>query len=293
MKNILLISTYQMGAYSHVIYHVLQKMGFMIYRFDHRALIYNYGAKYTNEYLEEITKAIDFDYILSIKGRGLYPNVIKDIPAKKVLWWFDSPLRYSDFDDYIDVYDKYYVVEEGWGHPWMATGIDSDIHRRIETTDEKYKSDLVFCGTSHPERSKRIINIMRNMPWTSKIWGNSWSKKTPNWAGNAIYWDELYKAYSSSKLILNAHYVRGKTPNMRSIEAPASRTALISDTGTGLEKCLVKGKEYIAYDTIKEAKRLILKYLEDEEEREEIARAGQQKVYKRHLLKDKLVELLK
>lgn len=268
-------------------------MGMAPYRFDHRQLIHQHGKRFANEYLDAVAKALEPDYVLAIKGRGLEPKTIKDIPAKKILWWLDSATRYADFEDCVEAYDKYYVIEEGWGHPWMAIGIDPSLHRRIETDEEKYKSDVIFAGTAHPKRSKAVVKITQNMPWITKIWGNAWHPQTPNWQGNAIYWDELYKAYSGAKIILNAHYIKGITPNMRSIEAPASGTMMLSDSGKGLEKCLRKGKEYVAYDSAKEAKRLILKYLEDEKEREKIAKAGQRKVYRRHLLSMKLEKMFK
>ena len=219
--------------------------------------------------------------------------MIKDLPSKKILWWFDHSERYADFNDYISVYDKYYVVEEGLGHPNMTIGIDPDIHRRIENDEEKYKCDVIFAGTAHPTRSQVVIDTTYMMPWTTKIWGNSWNPKTPNWVGPAIYFDELFRAYSASKLVLNKHYFPGITPNMRAIEAPASGTAMISDTGIGIEHALRKDKEYISYKDTKDAKRLIVKYLEDVDEREKIAKAGKRKVFIKHLLKDKLAEMLK
>jgi spore maturation protein CgeB len=62
----------------------------------------------------------------------------------------------------------------------------------------------------------------------------------------------------------------------------------LSDTGEGLESILKKDKEYISYESEIEAKRLISKYLEDSDEREEIAQAGYERVIRDHLLIDKL-----
>jgi len=292
-KKTLLISTFQDGAYAYVIFHVMAKMGWNPLAFNHRSMLAKFGPKYTNEFLMTTVNAIEPDYVLTIKGRGLDPKVIAEIPAKKVLWWFDLVYRYGDFEKYIDVYDKYYVVEEGQGYPWMATGIDPDIHKRIETDDEYYHSDVVFVGTGHRKRTIKISEILSNLPWNAKIWGNNYNPDTPNWIGEAMYWDKCMMAHSNAKISLNAHYIEGLTPNMRAIEVPTTATLMISDTGAGLEQCLDKGKEYVAYDTTLEAKRLIMKYLEDEDERREIGLAGQRKVYKKHLLRDKLEMMFK
>ncbi len=291
MKKIILISTFQPGAYAHILYLVLTKMNYRVYKFDHRTLLYQRGQDYTNQLLESFMAAIKPDYLFAIKGRGLDPEVIRRQPCLKILWWFDNTTRFTDFDDYIEVYDKYYVVEEGQGHPWMTIGIDPDVHRPILPTHDIQRCDVIFAGTAHPERSERVFKIFQNLPCKTAIWGNSWASN-PHFRGSATYFEGLMRIYTGAKIILNNHYVKGITPNMRSIEAPASGTLMISDTGNGLEQCLNKGAEYIAYDSIKEARYLIMKYLEEEEEREKIAKEGYRRIHKDHLLKDKLEVML-
>ena len=293
MKRVLIIGTRQRGAFSHIVKYTLTKNNYFCYPYDHRAKEAARGTKRVSEDILFLIDRLNIDYLLVIKGRGLDPQIIKDAPCKTILWWLDHHARYVDFEMYRQVYDKYYLIEEGQGHPWMPIGILPDINKPIFSEDDIFKSDLVFCGTAHAERSKRIIKIIQNMPWITKIWGNGWPSIPEVFMGRAVYWDELMKAYTGAKLILNNHYIKGITPNMRSIEAPASGVAMISDTGRGLEMCLKKDKEYIAYETELEAKRLILKYLEDKDERLKIGQAGMKRVYKDHLLIDKLEEMFK
>jgi len=291
MKKVLLISTFQRGAYSHVVHRVLRKMHYLVYNFDHRNLIFQRGQKYTNQLLESYVAAIKPDVLLAIKGRNLDPEVIEKQPCLKILWWFDNATRFSDFEDYIDVYDKYYVVEDGQGHPWMPIGIDPEIHRPVAPTKDIQRCDVIFAGTAHPGRNKTILKIFQNLPCQTAIWGNGW-KPNPHLRGPATYFEGLMQIYTGAKIILNNHYVKGITPNMRSIEAPASGTLMISDTGNGLEQCLNRGTEYISYDSIKEARYLIMKYLEEGEEREKIAKEGYRRIQKDHLLSEKLETML-
>ncbi len=291
MKKILLISTFQDGAYAHVVHRVLRKMHYHVYSFDHRNLIFQRGQKYANQLLESYVAAINPDALLAIKGKGLDPKIIEKQPCLKILWWLDNATRFLDFEDYIDVYDKYYIAEEGQGHPWMSIGIDPDLHRPILPTRDIQRCDVVFAGTAHPERSERVIKTFQNLPCETAIWGNSW-KTNSHLRGSATYFEGLMQIYTGAKIVLNNHYVKGITPNMRSIEAPASGTLMISDTGNGIEQCLNKGTEYIAYDSIKEARYLIMKYLEEEEEREKIAKEGYRRIHEDHLLKDKLEGML-
>jgi len=293
MKTVLLIATFEEGAYAHVINKVLKDEGYLVYMFDHRKFVLSYGKVEADKYLKGLYKNIELDYILSIKGRELFPSTIESLNGEKILWWFDSAIRYSDFEEHAAVYDKCWVVEEGQGYPWMPIVIDLDIHHPIQTDDPAFKSDCTFIGTGHPKRIMKVIKMTHNLPYDIKIWGNDWYEGTPNHVGKAIYWDNLMKAYAGSKIILNAHYIPGITPNMRAIEAPASGTMVLSDTGPGLEQCFKKGTEYVPYNTIKEARQMIRKYMEEPEEREKIGLAGYKRVIKDHLLKYRIEEMFK
>ena len=287
--KIILVSTFTMGAYSHVVMAIMKKMGHAVYPFDQRTLRQRgLNPHVIGKAFHNLCEGVEPDVIFAIKGRGLHPDYIKDQAGLKVVWWLDNTTRFVDFQDYIDVYDKYYVIEEGQGHPWMPIGIDPTLHRPFPPDTPEQSSDVVFAGTAHPKRSARIGEILRRLPCAVALWGNNWPPGFPYQRGEAIYWRELMKVYTGSKIILNNHYYPGITPNMRSIEAPASGTMMLSDTGVGLETCLKKGKEYVAYESVKEARYLIAKYLEDVPAREKIAKAGYRRVHKDHLLIDKL-----
>ena len=295
MKKILLISTLQLGAYSHVIYRTLLKMGHDVFPFDQR-IVHRQTAE-----ISEIDKQFEYihdfyepDVILAVKGRGVSPHLIKESSALTVNWWLDNAKRFSDFRDYYKVYDKMYLIEEGQGYDWMAIGIDPEMHKPtpLEEGDEHLVSDVVFAGTAHFGRSDRIYKSFLGLPHNIAIWGNDWPP-IPHVKGRAIYFYDLMKAYTASKLIFNAHYYKGITPNMRCIEATCTGTTMMSDTGRGINKILKKGKEYIPYDSPVEARYLINKYMEEPEARDKIGQAALKRVYKDHLLKDKLEEMMK
>ena len=292
MKKIVLVSTFGEGAYAHIIRKNLIEMGYIVIPFDQR----NTGGLTINkvdELFTDVCFIYDPDYIFAIKGRGISPHVIKDQPAIKINWWLDNVTRYTDFEEYIDAYDKYWVIEASQGHPWMAIGVDPDIHRP-QPYVEKYETDVLFAGTGHPKRTAKVEAVLRNMPFKTGIIGNSWENLQDKslWIRKAVYFQELYQHYFGSKIILNVHYYPGITPNMRSIEAPASSRPMLSDTGEGLEECLTPGVEFIPYNNTKEARYLIRKYMEEEEERNKIGVAGQRKVYIKHNIKDKLRVML-
>jgi len=295
MKKILLLSTFTEGAYAHILAKNFVELGYVVIPFDQTVL----GARglsinQIDEMFDDTCTIYEPDYIFAIKGRGISPHVIKKQSAIKINWWLDNVTRFTDFEKCIDAYDRYWVIEASQGHPWMAIGIDPEIHHPQPYT-EKYESDIIFAGTGHPKRTTRVENILRNLPFKTSIVGNSWENLQDKklWIRKAVYFQELYKHYYGAKIILNVHYYPGITPNMRSIEAPASSRPMISDTGEGLEECLTPGIDFIPYDTVHEARYLIRKYMEEPEERNKIGITGQRNVYIRHNIKDKLKEMLK
>jgi spore maturation protein CgeB len=291
-KRVLLAAPYSYGAYGRVIADVMNRMGHEVSVFDFRTHRLK-GLKKLNLEFRRVLKFVNPEVLFSIKGEGLDSHVIKNYGGLTVNWWLDHHKRFSFFEEYYDAYDKLFLCEDGQGYPWMAIGIDPTLHKPTMPDNEIFMSDIIFAGTNHPKRTPRLGEIMRGIPYNFALWGNGYPEGMRQLRGRAIYYNHLMMAYTGSKLILNNHYRKGITPNMRSIEAPASGTAMLSDSGTGLEKCLNRGTEYIAYDSPKEARYLIRKYIEEPEEREKIAFAGMQRVYKDHLLEDKIKEMLK
>jgi spore maturation protein CgeB len=293
--KVLLVSTFEFGAYSHVIKHTLNVMGHEVYTFDHvNVLSHNYSdIGELDKQFKFMCDAVNPDLIFIIKGRGISPSVIKEQSAKKVLWWTDSITRFSDFDNYVNAVDKAYCMEEGQGFPWIPVGIDESFHRPYYVKDEKAISDVIFVGTGHYNRTEYVFKIMSGLrDYNLAIWGNDWPP-SPIVRGKAIYELDLMAVYTGSKIILNKHYIPGITPNMRSMEAPASGTMVLSDSGNGLRQCFKEGTEFVAYKNDRDARYLARKYLQEPEERMKIAKAGFDRVRKDHQLSDRLVKMFK
>lgn len=300
MTKVLLVGKFSEGAFAHMIYDVGKKdLNWKIQTLDPDYESYQ-GKKIQDidEKFDLLCRAFEPDVIFTLKPRMLSASAIAKQSAKKVCWWLDNAKRFIDFSLYNESHDKMYLCESDQGYPWMAIGINPRINRPIADKDKKWNSDIVFVGTGHQQRMKPLVKILTTLPYSVKLWGNNWNRLIfentgIEYMGGAIYWENMMKAYTMSNIIFNIHYEKGITPNMRCIEAPSSGTLLLSDTGNGIESCLKKGDEFVAYDTIKEARYLIGKYLEEDEERQRIAKNGYRRVYKDHLLKDKLLEMIK
>jgi spore maturation protein CgeB len=95
---------------------------------------------------------------------------------------------------------------------------------------------------------------------------------------------DMYRVLFSSKLTLNYHIdVAGDhANNMRLFEATGVGTLLLTDWKKDLSGLFESGKEVAAYRTPEECAELIEYYLEHEDERSAIARAGQERTLREH-----------
>ena len=103
----------------------------------------------------------------------------------------------------------------------------------------------------------------------------------------------MFQILHDSRLALNHH--GDATPyanNMRLYEATGVGTLLITDWKENLHEMFEPGKEVIAYRTPEECAELIQYYLEHVEERETVARAGQERTLREHTYHRRMQELV-
>jgi len=93
----------------------------------------------------------------------------------------------------------------------------------------------------------------------------------------------MYQVLRDSFLTLNHH---GDVPayanNSRLFEATGVGTLLVTDWKANLHEMFEPGKEVVCYRTAEECAEMIQYYLEHDDERESIARAGQQRTLRDH-----------
>jgi spore maturation protein CgeB len=104
---------------------------------------------------------------------------------------------------------------------------------------------------------------------------------------------EMYQVLRDSFLTLNHH---GDVPpyanNMRLFEATGVGTLLITDWKANLHEMFEPGKEVVSYRSAEECAEMIQYYLEHDQEREDIARAGQQRTLRDHTYYKRMQELV-
>jgi spore maturation protein CgeB len=139
------------------------------------------------------------------------------------------------------------------------------------------------CGRTEVKVwSPRAIYLPRMLD-TSPI---VWSYVGPAWG------TEMYQVLRDSFLTLNHHgnVVGSYANNCRLFEATGVGTLLITDWKADLREMFEPGKEVVCYRTPQECVEMVQYYLEHEEEREAIARAGQQRTLRDHTYSQRMQE---
>ena len=160
--------------------------------------------------------------------------------------------------------------------------------------------DVTFVGGFHRLHSARVA-LLENLSSRFdqlRIWGPgvdhmpSASPIRRHYAGQA-WGREMYQALQDSKITLNHHGDVGPyANNLRLFEATGVGTLLITDWKINLHEMFEVGKEVVAYRSPEECAELIEYYLEHEEERNRIARAGQQRTLREHTYPRRMRELV-
>jgi spore maturation protein CgeB len=114
------------------------------------------------------------------------------------------------------------------------------------------------------------------------------------WSYVGFAWGiEMYQVLRDSFLTLNHHAdFLPYANNLRLFEATGVGTLLITDWKKNLHEMFDPGKEVVAYRTSEECAEMIQYYLEHDEEREAIARAGQQRTLRDHTYSKRVQELV-
>ena len=112
--------------------------------------------------------------------------------------------------------------------------------------------------------------------------------------GGEVWGLDMYRALARSRITLNRHInvAEKNANNMRLYEATGVGTMLLTDRKDNLHELFDIGKEVVAYSSKEEAAELARYYLDNPEEAELIAKAGQARTLREHTYAHRTRELL-
>lgn len=166
--------------------------------------------------------------------------------------------------------------------------------------DGERTHDVTFVGSFlgvHNSRVELINAVYARLP-QMRIWGPeidhipATSSIRGCYAGQA-WGRHMYQILRKSKITVNHH---GNVPpyanNMRLFEATGVGTLLVTDWKENLAELFEPDKEVVAYRSPEECVELIQHYLDHDQDREAIARAGQKRTLSEHTWHHRMQELV-
>jgi spore maturation protein CgeB len=157
----------------------------------------------------------------------------------------------------------------------------------------------VFVGSFSVEHSERIEFLEKVAALQPlEVWAHGIECLSPESSLRQRYhgkcWAlDMYRVLHNSRIALNFH-INTAGPyanNMRLFEATGVGTMLLTDAKSNLATMFKPGKEVVTYRSPEECAELIGYYLSHPAEREEIARAGQDRTLREHTYQQRMQEL--
>jgi glycosyltransferase involved in cell wall biosynthesis len=237
------------------------------------------------EFTPDISKFADkpMDLFLWVESiPGYFPLEMDKLKCPKAAYFVDSHLnlgwhtQWAPYFDYVFIAQKEYIPDfqkAGCQNVyWLPLGCDPEIHSQKTKTKEY---DIGFVGT---------LVDRRRIELTNKLYTEF------NLHYEKVFLDDMANVFSKSKIVFN-NAIKNDL-NMRVFEVMSTGSFLLTDRAVGLEEMFVDGEDLAIYEDENILEK-VKYYLENEEERERIAKRGHQIVLKAHTYEHRCNELIK
>jgi spore maturation protein CgeB len=307
--KILLVGTFLPGRMELSYERAFRQLGCEVKRFDTsevKWILNNFWEPVINKRIWRDLNNLKPDLVLVIKGYCLWPKTIKKIRELKrcLVFCFNSDNPFNlisrgasnkNILSSIPYYDCYFTFSRRFIEfirrqgaervEYLPFGFDPDLHYPVSLTDiekQKYGNDIVFVGNWDEER-EYWLKFLKN--FDLGIWGeNYWRRRCKDkdlrlkWRRKAMYGEDMSRVLNSSKISLNILRVQNKgSHNMRTFEAPACGAFVLAERSDEAREFFEEDKEAVYFSTPEELRDKARYYLEHDEERRKIARAGYQR----------------
>jgi spore maturation protein CgeB len=203
----------------------------------------------------------------------------------------------------------------------VKLAFDSRLLSKVDPSRKIY--GLVFAGSvsaDHKLRAEALMALGREMPIDlfgslpdpETLLGNPqgrsalarWSRRvrqafarpaTTKITSHPALWGlEMYRMMGESRIVFNRHIDAADTyaNNLRLYEVTGSGSLLLTDWKTNMSEILSPGIECVTYRDTEECVRMAKFYLQNDDKREQIARAGRRRVIAEHTYEHRVDELL-
>ncbi|HID96215.1 MAG TPA: tetratricopeptide repeat protein [Candidatus Latescibacteria bacterium] len=269
--------------------------------------------------LEEVKKT-NPDLLFCLQGYMIPRDIllkIKKIDIPSSVWFMDEPydlartIDFGRFFSYVFLQDSSTVeCHRRHGNPntfFLPHGFDDlGVHRKRRDLDEEHVSDVCLVGSYFPRR-KRIIRTLAGLPAKISIVGPGWGRFK---CGSLIslnkvvsLW-EAARYHSGAKINLNIHRsesdvtthrenVVAKSPNGTFFYiAGCGGFQIVDESREDISRFFKVGREVITFSDKKDLQEKVKFYIENPEERREIADAAYRRAVSEHTYSHRLQQML-
>jgi glycosyltransferase involved in cell wall biosynthesis len=284
-------------------------------------VVFPYAAGVMNKKLLEVVKNCNPELIFIHKGQSIFPETLKKIkdnmPALLFIFNPDDPFNpnrgaSSKFiRNSISIYDAYFIWSKALvpklkhagarRAEYLPFAYDLELHYPISLADEDkktYGSDVAFVGTWDEERERWLSELEgHNLAiWGSDYWKTRCRNKflSSSWKHRVVIGNEMSKVCLNSKINLNILRLQNKgSHNMRTFEIPACGAFMLHERSDEVLEFFEEGKEIECYNSIKEFKDKIDFYLNNDNLRIKVAKAGYERCMRSgYLYGDRVKQIL-
>ena len=214
-----------------------------------------------------------------------------------------SPLPKHDISEYDLILSSLpnqveYFQRQGMKSVFFRLGFEPRILTRFPVDRKRF--DTVFVGglSAHHQVGTQILESLCQR-YDVKVWGYGIENLGKDSQIRKVYmgpaWgSEMYQILSDANIVFNRHIdvAEDYANNMRLFEATGVGTFLVTDWKENLAELFEPDKEVVAYRSPEECVELIQHYLDHDEDREAIARAGQKRTLSEHTWHHRMQELV-
>lgn len=269
----------------------------------------NLELKQNNDWQVDILKKqiemFNPDIVYTVNPSWISKNIDKLPDIKLLAAWRAAPIGsredFSCFDVGLSYAPIYMDLMKQHGIPHvehMDFSFDPEIKKRLDQMNLGKQNDICFVGRygkMFKHRNKLLYEVYRQFKDSNTISYHLLTERrfgglVPqlpwrmlNVVNKPVFLDELLKVFAKSKIIINCHSdIAGQYKgNMRVFEALGTGSFMLSDKGV-YPKYLEDGKDFISYEDTNDLLDKVEYYLENEDEREEIAKHGYETICKHY-----------
>jgi spore maturation protein CgeB len=224
------------------------------------------------------------------QGRLVAGQIASGMPAEELVQGFDLIL--TSFPHYPDRFRSMGVDSEYLPIAFYERVLD---RLRREGIDPNPGADrphgAVFVGGLDPDVHGAGVELLERVANAVPldVWGYGGERLPADSVLRRAYrggaWGiEMYRVLAESRMVVNRHiaFAEGFANNMRLFEATGTGALLLTEDAPNLAELFEPGREVVSYDGPEDLMKKLRHYLEHDDERREIAAAGQARTLRDH-----------